>query len=175
MREHAHLPAMVGFVRNHVAQHFQTNRPRRSPAISAKLLDTAPTTTERFGEHLHAASGTFRQSRTSLLRRTVGPAELSWNVQVRCCKPDPLGADIVHVRKDRRYGADVAGRLGSPGGRAKMLDKNLVHSIISCKDLDCGSAELSVDLVLTHSQGSLLLDLEYVWRVSHLEAIHLKV
>src|SRR2546426_5801121 len=42
MREHTHLPAMVGFVRKHVAQHFQANRPRPSPAVSAKLLDAAP-------------------------------------------------------------------------------------------------------------------------------------
>jgi hypothetical protein len=28
MREHTHLPARVGFVRKHVAQHFRTNRPR---------------------------------------------------------------------------------------------------------------------------------------------------
>src|SRR5512133_4173590 len=48
MREHTHLPAMVGFVRKHVAQHFQANRPRPSPAVSAKLLDAVPTTAERF-------------------------------------------------------------------------------------------------------------------------------
>jgi hypothetical protein len=57
MREHTHLPAMVGFVRKHVAQHFQANRPRRSPAVSAKLLDAAPTAAERFRKHLRAASG----------------------------------------------------------------------------------------------------------------------
>jgi hypothetical protein len=50
MREHTHLPAMVGFVRKHVAQHFQANGPRRSPAVSAKLLAAAPTTAERFSE-----------------------------------------------------------------------------------------------------------------------------
>ena len=82
-----------------------------------------------------------------------------WNLQVRSCKPDPLGADIVHVREDRRNGARLAGRFGSPGGRVKMFDKNLVHAIIGGKDLDCGSAELSVNLVLTRSHGSLLLDL----------------
>jgi hypothetical protein len=43
MREHTHLAAMVGFVREHVAQHFHANRPRRSPAVSAKLLDAART------------------------------------------------------------------------------------------------------------------------------------
>jgi 3-phosphoglycerate kinase len=55
MREYTHLPATVGFVRKHVAQHVKANRPRRSPAISAKLLDAAPRTAERFSEHLRAA------------------------------------------------------------------------------------------------------------------------
>jgi hypothetical protein len=91
MREHTHLPAMVGFVRKHVAQHFRANRPRRSPAVSAKLLDAAPTTAERFSEHFRAASG--------------------------------------------------------------------AHAIIGGKDLECGSAELSVNLLLTRGHGSLLLDL----------------
>jgi hypothetical protein len=42
-----------------------------------------------------------------------------------------------------------------------MIDKNLVHAISDGKDLDCGSAELSVNLVLTRGHGSLLLDLYY--------------
>ena len=42
MREHTHWPTMVGFVRKHVAQHFQANRPRLSPPVSAKHLDTVP-------------------------------------------------------------------------------------------------------------------------------------
>src|SRR5712691_5316026 len=163
MREHTHLPAMVGFVRKHVAQHFQANRPRRSPAVSAKLLDAAPTTAERFSEHLRAASAALGQSRTGLLRRAVRAVELSWNLQVRSCKPDPLGADIVHVREHRRNRADLAGRFSSPSGRVKMCDKNLVHPITSGKDLDCGSAQLSlkssVNLVLTPGYGSLLLRL----------------
>src|SRR5260370_21414860 len=45
-REHAHLPPMVGFVTKHVAQHFGADRPRLSPAVSAKLRDAAPA--ERF-------------------------------------------------------------------------------------------------------------------------------
>src|SRR5712664_2179712 len=143
MREHTHLPAMVGFVRKHVAQHFHANRPRPSPAVSKKLLDAA-TTTERFREHFRAASGALGQSRTGLLRRTVRAVELSWNLQVRGCKPDPLGADIVHMREDRRNGADLAGRFGSPGGRVKVFDKNLVYALIGSKDLDRGSAQLSV-------------------------------
>jgi hypothetical protein len=54
MREHTHLPAMVGFVRKHVAEHFRANRPRPTPAVSAKLLDAALTTAERCSEHLRA-------------------------------------------------------------------------------------------------------------------------
>jgi hypothetical protein len=162
MREHAHLPAMMGFMRKHVAQHLRANRPRFSPAVSAKLLDTAfvLTTAERFSEHLRAASGALNQSRAGLLWSAMCAVELSWNFQVRSCKPDPLGADIVHVREDRRNAADFvfAGRFGSPGGRVKMFDKNLVHAIISGKDLDRGSAELSVNLGLTRGHGSLLLD-----------------
>ena len=167
MREHAHLPAMVGFVRKHVAQHFHANWPRPSPAVSQKLLDAAfvLTTAERFTEHLGAASGALGQSRAGLLTRAVRVLELCWNFQVRSCKPDPLAADIVHVREDRRNCADLifAGRFGCrfccPGGRVKMFDKHLVHALIGGKDLDCGSAELSVNLGLTRGHGSLLPDL----------------
>src|SRR5271157_1454510 len=150
MREHAHLPAMVGFVRKHVAQHFGANRPRPSPAVSVKRLDPAATTGERFSEHLRAASGAFGQSRTGLLRRAVRAVELWWNLQVRSCQPDPLGADIVHMREDRGSGAGVAGRCGDTDVRVKMFDERLVHALIGGKDLDCGSAELSVDRGLTN-------------------------
>src|SRR5437870_12046585 len=148
---------MVGFVRKHVAQHFHANRPRPSPAVSAKLLDAAPTTAERFSEHLRAASGALGQSRTGLLRRAVRAAELCWNLQMRSCKPDPLAADIVHVGEDRRNGAGLAGRFGSPGGKVKMFDKNLVHAIIGGNDLDCGSVELQLILESTRGHVSRLL------------------
>jgi len=80
---------------------------------------------------------------------------------MRSCKPDPLAADIVQVCEDRRNATDLARRFGSPGGRVKMFDKSLVHAIIGGKDLDCGSAELSVNLGLTRAHRSLLLDLSY--------------
>ena len=35
-----------------------------------------------------------------------------------------------------------------------MFDKNLVDALIGGKDLDCGSAELSVNLGLTRGHGS---------------------
>ena len=164
MREDTHLPAMVGFVTKHVAEHFRANRPRPSPAVSAKRLDAAATAAERFGEYLRAASGALGQSRAGLLRRAVQAVELRWNPEVRSGKADPLRADVVHVREDRGNGADLAGRFGAPGGGVKMFDKNLVHALVGGKDLDCGSAELRVklvrvNLVLTFAHGSLLLDL----------------
>jgi hypothetical protein len=164
MREHTRLPAMVRFVRKHVAQHFHAHRPRPSPAVSVKLLDAAPTTAERFSKHLRAASGALGQSRTSLLRRAVRTVKLSWNFQVRSGEPDPLAADIVHVREDRPNGAGLAGRFGSPGARVKMFDNHLVHALIGGKDMDRGAAQLCVNLlrvnlVLMPGHGSLLLDL----------------
>jgi hypothetical protein len=57
------------------------------------------------------------------------------------------------MREDRRNSAYVAGRFSSPCSRVKTFDKNLVHPIIDGKDLDCGSAELSVNLVLTRGHG----------------------
>ncbi len=90
----------------------------RSPVLhhrrrSASPLDAAATTVERFSEHLRAASGALGQSRMGLLRRAVRAVELSWNLQVRSCKPDPLGADIVHVREDRCSRAGLAGRFNT--------------------------------------------------------------
>ncbi len=70
MRKHTHLPAVVGFMRKHVAQHFRSNRPRLSPPISVELLDAAPTA-ERFCEHLLAARGALGQTRASLPRGAV--------------------------------------------------------------------------------------------------------
>jgi hypothetical protein len=108
----------------------------------------------------------------------VRPVELSRNLQVRSGEPDPLAADIVHVREDRGDGADsvLAGRFRSPGGRVKMFDQNLVHALIGGKDLDCGLAKLSVNLGstsdnLTRAHGSLLLDPSYVRGVGKPEAI----
>ena len=161
MREHTYLPTMVGFVSKHVAEHLRAHRPGASPAVSAKLLDAGsriPGTAKGFSEHLGAASGALGQSCTGLLRGAVGTVELWWNLQVRSGKPDPLGADVVHVGEDRCDAADVAGRCGwrfcAPGGRVKMFDEKLVHAIIGGKDLDCGAAELSVNLGLTRGHGS---------------------
>ena len=156
MRQHTHLPAMVGFVRKHVAQHFRPNRPRPGPAVSQKFLDSASITAERFRQHVRAASGALRQCRAGPLRRTIRAVELPWDLQVRSCKPHPLAADIVHVREDGRNGADLAGRFGIPGSRIEMSDKHLVQALIGGKNLECGPAELTVNLGLTRGHASLI-------------------
>jgi len=166
MRKHAHLAAMVGFVRKHVAEHFRASRPGAGPAVSEKFLDAAGIAVERFREHFLAASGALGQSRASLLRCAARAVELWRNLQVRSCKPNPLGADIVHVRKDRDNVADSTGRFGTPNGRVKMFDENLVDAIVDGKDLDGGSGEmrvnvLRVNLGLTRGHGFPLLDLWY--------------
>ena len=168
MREHADLPAMVGFVSEHVAEHLRADRPRLSPAVSVKFLDAATGTAECFGEHLGAASGALGQGCAGLLRRAVRAVELWWNLQVRGGKPDPLRADVVYVREDRGDGADAGGfcwqfawQFCFPDGGVEMFDEELVHAVVGGKDLDCRRAELSANLGLTGGHGSLLLELKY--------------
>lgn len=164
MRKHAHLPAMVRFMGNHVAQHFDASRPGLSPAVPEKLFDPAFTIPKCISEQFRAASSTLGQCRTGLLRRAVRAVELAWNLQVRSGQPDPLGAHIVHVGEDRRDRARVAGRFGwqfgVPGGGVEMFDQNLVHSIVGNKGPDGGLAEWTVGLVpdlnLARGQDSLL-------------------
>ena len=91
--------------------------------------------------------------------------ELWRNFQVRRCKPDPLGAHVVHVREDRRNGAGFAWRLGFPRGRVETLNQHLVDALVSGKNLDRGSAELRRNFTLARGHGSLLLDLKYFWAV----------
>ena len=156
MREHTHLPAMVRFVSKHVAQHFRANRPGPSPTVSKEFPDATLLATERLSEHLRAALSALTQCRAGLLRRAVRAVELPWNLQMRSCEPDPLGADVVHVRKDRRNRADLAGRYGSPGGGVKMFDESLIDAIVGGKDLDSGLAELTANFVLMRAHGLLL-------------------
>lgn len=134
MREHAHLPAMVRFVGQHVAQHLRTNRLGPGPTVSHELL-YASLAAQCFGQHLRAASGALCRSRTNLTRRAPRSIQLRRNLQVRRRQPYPLRADIVHVRKDRRNRADVAGWLRARR-RIKMLGQHLVHAIVGGKHPD---------------------------------------
>jgi hypothetical protein len=158
MREHTYLPAMMSFVTNHVAQHFWANRPSGRPAVPAKLLDSA-ITAESFCEHLRAAGGALCQCRTSLLLAAVRAVQLGWDFQMWSGKPDPLGANIVQVREDRRNVSGLAGWFGFPGLRVKILDKHLVDALIGCENPHSGSAKFSVNLATTRGHAPQLLDL----------------
>ena len=153
MGEHADLPAMMGFVSEHVTEHLRADGPRTGPAVSAKSLDAAAGTGEGFGEHLRAASGALGQSRAGLARRAVRAMELPRDLEVRSGEPDPLAANIVHMGEDRGDGADLAGRSSGPGGRLEVFDENLVHALVGGEDLGGGKAELSLGLGLTRGHG----------------------
>ncbi len=75
MREHEHLAAVVGFVGEHVAEHFGANRPGSGPGVADELRNAAASA-ERFSEHLIATSGAFGQSGASLFRSAAGAMKL---------------------------------------------------------------------------------------------------
>ena len=149
MREEADLPAMVGFVGDHVAKHFRARRPGLPPAVSAKLIDAAFTIAERFREHFRTASCTFGQSRAGLLWRATRAVELPWNLHMGSRKPHPLGADVMHVREYRRDRAHFAGRPRCPRVRVEIFDETLVQALIGSEDPHCSSPELGLNLGLT--------------------------
>lgn len=149
---------MVSLMGEHVAKHFHANRPGLSPAVPVKRLDLA-VTAERFREHLGTASATFGQCCTGLRLCAMGAIELSWNLEVRSRKPDPLTTHIVHVRENRSYVADLAGRLRRPCVGIKMLDESLVYAIVNCEYSRRRTAELRGDDRFTCGHDSLLLAL----------------
>src|SRR5271165_5631054 len=111
MRKHAHLPAMVGLMSNHVAQHLHANGPVPAPSIPAKRPDPAPTT-ESLRNHLGTPTGALRQRRPRLLRSAPRAIELRWSLKMRSRQPDPLASHVMHMGKDRRNGPHIARRLG---------------------------------------------------------------
>jgi len=73
--QHTHLPAMVGFVRNHVAQHFQANGQGEASHL-CELLDAA-STAERFRRASPRSERRSRPIPHGLLRRAMRAVELS--------------------------------------------------------------------------------------------------
>jgi hypothetical protein len=154
MREHTHLAAVVGFVSEHVAEHFGADGPRRSPSVAVKFLDAAAAITafdihgtlgingvESFGENVYAAGGAFGQRFAGLLLRATRAMQLCRDFQVWGGEPDPLGTDVVHVGEDSRDAAGLARWLSLPGGWVEMLDEHLIHEVVGGKDLDGGLRE----------------------------------
>jgi hypothetical protein len=57
------------------------------------------------------------------------------------------------MREDGRNASGLAGGFGCPGARVKVFDNILVYAIVSGKDADGGSGELSVGPMLTRAHG----------------------
>src|SRR5205807_10025662 len=103
------------------------------PAVAEKFLDAA-LAVESFGQHFATARAALGESGASLFWGAVRPVELGWNFQMRSGQPDPLAADVVHVREDGGDRADfcewISCRLWPPRGRIKVFDHKLVHALI---------------------------------------------
>ena len=61
-------------------------------------------------------------------------------------QPDPFTANVVHVAKDRCYGASVAGWFGLPECGVEVFDEELVDAVVLLEDLGGGVAEVWVGL-----------------------------
>jgi len=133
----AYTPARDdGFVRKHVAQHFRANRPGTGPAVCETSRPGNSPPPNASASIFAQRAALSAKSSTGLLRRAARAVELWWNLQMRSCKPDPLAATLCMWLKIAVMVRTLPGRLGSPGFRVKMFDKNLVHAITGGEDLN---------------------------------------
>ena len=162
MGDHADLAAMVGFVGQHVAEHFNADRPGRRQAVASKDFDAGLVIglpcPEGFGKHLRAARGALGQSRAGLLRCAGRAVELCWDSEMRSGEPDPLAANVMHVGEDGgdgpglvrpragQFRREIGWRFCFPGRRVQVLNQELVHAVVGGEHLNCGSAELRISL-----------------------------
>jgi len=156
MGEHQDLSAMVGFVSQHVAQHFDSDGPRGSECVAAKERGMAGRTVKRLREHFGAAGGALRQPLPGLKWCAMGAVEQRGNLEMRGRKPDPFAADVVHVGKDGRDGTNFSGRFRRPGSRVEVLDHVLIHAVVRGEHPRRGWTELSVKPSRRRGHGSLL-------------------
>src|SRR5712692_6153903 len=136
MRQHAHLSAMMGLMRNHVRKHGGPWRPRPSPTVTAKVLHATFGAGEGVREHLVAACSALGQRRTGLFLRATRAVQPGRQLQMRSRKPQPLAANVVDVSKYCSNGASLAaGRFGSPRAGIEMLQQDLIYPVVDSKSL----------------------------------------
>jgi len=145
MREHTNLTTVMGFMREHVAEHLRACRPGASPAVAAKHTP-ASVAGEYLSQHRSTAGRALGECFAYLLRRALAAVELWWSPDVRRRKSHPLAANIVHVGEDRGDGPDVARRFGSPRRRIDMFDESLVDAIVGSKYLGGSAVQLRLGL-----------------------------
>jgi hypothetical protein len=83
MGEHAHLPAVMGVMRNHIGEHGNARRPWRGPAITHKTVDAASGSAQSFCEHLGTSSSTLGERRPRLLLRAPAAVKSRRQLEVR--------------------------------------------------------------------------------------------
>lgn len=81
VREHADLPPMVSFVRDHVGEHGCVWGPWPRPAVAMKLFDLT-LGSKSFSQHLRAESGALRQGFPRLLLSAACAIELRRPLQM---------------------------------------------------------------------------------------------
>lgn len=171
MGKHADLPAMVRFVRKHVAEHLGANGPGLRPAIAQKPCNPAGAI-ERFPKQLRATTRAFCQGRPSLLRRAAWVTELRRDFDMRRVQPDPFRSDVVHVGEDCADTADpTAGwstGLSIPDCRIKMFDQKLVDTIVGGEYTDCRRREVLCHSGLGHGCCSLRFLCTESWYVQNI-------
>jgi hypothetical protein len=144
VRQHADLSTVMGIVRDHIRKHCRSCGPRSGPTIAPELADTA-VWPERFAKHLCAAQGTFCQCDSCLLLGTAGAVELCRQLEMWGGEPEPLAANVVHVREYRGNCAHIAPEsLCPPSLRMEVLENELIHLVVDDVAFRERSEKLSV-------------------------------
>src|SRR5215831_18428613 len=107
MGQHADLSTMVGIMRDHVSEHCSARWPRPAPTVAMEEFDR-PAWRERLPQHFRAIPSAARERDLHLASRAAPSVKLYRQLDMGSRKPQPLSASLMHVRKDRRDGADVA-------------------------------------------------------------------
>ena len=130
MSEHANLPAVMDVVHDHVSEHGSSARPTTRPPVAVEVRNP-PFSGQSVGEHLGATLGALCEGNFRLARSAAGAVKFGGKLDVRCRKPEPFAARMVHMRKDRRNGAHVSARwFGAPSAWIETIENDLVHAVV---------------------------------------------
>ena len=132
--EHGDVPAVVGIVRDQVAE--------KSRNIGAKALDAAITLQGAADDYAEGVAAGFQRAQ-GLRWSHRGAIELLGNVF--CLRRlQPHHAHIVHVGDDGCNGAALAvRRLRRPGCRRKIVDQILVDAVVGVEGIEQRDRQLA--------------------------------
>jgi len=123
----AYTPARDGgFVRKAYSTAFPGQPAKAEPSRLCETSRRGPHNRRALQRASRAASGALGQSRTGLLRRAVRAVSCGGTFRCGAVSLTHLVRTLCMCVKIARDGAGLAGRFGSPCGRVKMFDQNLV-------------------------------------------------